>query len=271
MQGCTPSWSAKPSCGRPTRAGRFAICSGELSNPNVSLRAPLRQQFDEVNSDWRPLLQRFADSAAGSTLCTSIDARVAAGEVVFPPRVLRAFELTPLSETRVVILGQDPYHGAGQAEGLAFSVPPGQRLPPSLRNIVRELERDLGLSAPASGTLVRWARHGVLLLNSALTVEQARPGAHAGFGWHVLTDAVIQAAWEDARPKVFMRWGAQAQARPPRIQPLAGHRHLLLQCNHPSPLSATRGPTPFAGCGHFGQASRFLRAAGQGSWDWALA
>jgi uracil-DNA glycosylase len=199
----------------------------------------------------------------------AVDARVAAGAVVYPAAVFRAFELTPLASTKVVILGQDPYHGPGQAEGLAFSVSAGQRVPPSLSNIFRELQRDLGLPPPASGSLAGWAAQGVLLLNTTLTVEDGRPGAHARLGWQTLTDRVVQALAGLPQPLVFMLWGAHAQARAAGIAAGAG-RHLVLQCNHPSPLAANRPPAPFIGCGHFGQASRFLRAAGAGELDWFL-
>ena len=219
--------------------------------------------------DWSPLLQAFADGPAGRALCQAVDARVAAGAAVYPEAVLRAFELTPLANVRAVIVGQDPYHGPGQAEGLAFSVGPGQRLPPSLRNILIEWQRDLGTPQPATGSLQRWAGQGVLLLNTALTVEDGQPGSHAALGWRVLTDAVVRALANASAPKAFLLWGAHAQSQAARVQQ-SGAGHLLLQCNHPSPLAARRGPAPFVGCGHFGQASRFLAAAGRGRLDWAL-
>ena len=238
------------------------------------LQTPLSRLLDAPLGDWQPLLQAWRASAAGRALVAAVDARVAAGAVVHPGAVLRAFELTPLARTRVVILGQDPYHGPGQADGLAFSVPAGQRLPPSLRNIMRELQRDLGLPPPRSGSLVAWAERGVLLLNTTLTVEDGRPASHARLGWQALTGAVIRALAGDPRPKVFLLWGAHAQAHAqvhaPGMQD-AGCGHRVLQCNHPSPLSATRGPAPFVGCGHFGQARRFLAAAGQGPIEWSLA
>ena len=234
------------------------------------LQTPLGRLLDEPLGDWQPLLQAWRASAAGRALVAAVDARVAAGAVVYPGAVLRAFELTPLARTRVVILGQDPYHGPGQAEGLAFSVPAGQRLPPSLRNIMRELQRDLGLPPPRSGSLVAWAERGVLLLNTTLTAEDGRPASHARLGWQVLTGAVIQALAADPRPKAFLLWGAHAQAHALGVQQADGG-HLVLQCNHPSPLSATRGLAPFIGCGHFGQAQRFLATAGQGPIEWSLA
>lgn len=233
------------------------------------LAQPLGRLLDADHGDWTAVLQSWREGAAGQALLAAVDARVAQGCVVYPGQVFRAFELTPMSRTRVVVLGQDPYHGAGQAEGLAFSVPPGQRLPPSLRNIFKELHRDLGLPLPTMGSLVPWADQGVLLLNAALTVEAGRPGAHAKLGWQALTDKVCDVLAADEMPKVFMLWGSHAQARAQRVRAL-GERHLVLECNHPSPLSATRPPRPFIGCGHFGEANRFLVRAGRGAVAWAL-
>ncbi|MNT50951.1 Uracil-DNA glycosylase [compost metagenome] len=160
---------------------------------------------------------------------------------------------------RVVILGQDPYHGRGQAEGLAFSVAPGVPLPPSLRNIFKEMQRDLGAPFPPSpepgGSLVKWAKNGVLLLNTCLTVEEGQPASHAGKGWEALTDAVIRHVAEGPRPVVFMLWGAHAQSKRAFIPQDRGH--LVLTSNHPSPLSALRPPVPFIGNGHFGKARDF--------------
>jgi len=211
-----------------------------------------------VAPDWRPVTEAFFAGATGQALGERLAARLAAGATVFPPQPLRALELTPLADTRVVILGQDPYHGPGQAEGLAFSVAPGVRLPPSLRNIFKEIAREAGqpFVPPASGSLAGWARQGVLLLNTSLTVEQGEAGSHAKLGWETLTDAIVGALARDGRPKVFMLWGAHAQSKAAMID---GH-HLVLQSNHPSPLSATRGPAPFIGNGHFAEANRFLAA-----------
>lgn len=234
---------------------------------------PLAQPLDSLLAGdfgaWQPLLQRWRRSAAGQALVRAVDARVAAGALVYPAQVFRALALTPLSQVRVLILGQDPYHGAGQAEGLAFSVPPGQRPPPSLRNIFKELQRDLGLPAPASGSLLPWARQGVLLLNTTLTVEDGRAGSHARLGWQALTDAICTALAGDTAPKVFMLWGAHAQAKAPLVGAAAAHA--VLQCNHPSPLSALRPPQPFIGSGHFSRANAFLRQAGREPVRWALA
>jgi uracil-DNA glycosylase len=208
-----------------------------------------------VAAGWQPLVERFFASATGTRLLEFLRGRLEAGAAVFPPRPLRALELTPPEAVRVVILGQDPYHGRGQAEGLAFSVAPGVPLPPSLRNIFKELQRDLGTPPPAfpqpGGSLVNWATHGVLLLNTCLTVEEGQPASHSGQGWEVLTDDVIRHVSASQRPVVFMLWGAHAQGKRALID---ASRHQVLLANHPSPLSATRPPLPFIGCGHFGQA-----------------
>ena len=187
---------------------------------------------------------------------------------MYPPRPFRALELTPLSDVRVVILGQDPYHGIGQAHGLAFSVNDGVKPPPSLRNIFKELRRDLGAPPPMSGSLEPWARQGVLLLNTVLTVEEGAPASHAKRGWEELTDSLISTVARDAAPKVFMLWGAHAQAKRGLIE--AAGAHLVLTANHPSPLSAARRPAPFMGCGHFSAANAWLRQRGLSAIDWSL-
>ena len=232
------------------------------------LNRPLDELLAADFGSWQPLLQRWRSSAAGQALVRAVDARVSAGATVYPAQVFRALELTPLPQVRVLILGQDPYHGPGQAEGLAFSVPAGEASPPSLRNIFKELQRDLGLPLPTHGSLHSWARQGVLMLNASLTVEDGQPGSHAKLGWQALTDAICAAVASDAKPKVFMLWGAHAQGRAPL---LSGGGHCLLACNHPSPLSALRPPVPFLGCGHFGLANRFLREAGRDPVDWTPA
>jgi uracil-DNA glycosylase len=219
---------------------------------------------------WQPLVDAWRASDAGRALVAFVDARIAAGATVYPAAPLRALELTPLERVRVVILGQDPYHGPGQAEGLAFSVAGSQRLPPSLRNIFKELARDLGLAPPPQGTLVPWAERGVLLLNTTLTVEDGQPASHARRGWEALTDALIAATAQDPQPKACLLWGAHAQAKAALIES-ARRGHRVLQCNHPSPLSALRPPVPFIGCGHFREADRFLMAAGAVPVDWSLA
>ncbi|OYQ42814.1 uracil-DNA glycosylase [Rhodoferax sp. TH121] len=208
-----------------------------------------------VAPGWQGLTDHFFASDAGQGLLAFLGQRLEAGAVIFPPQPLRALQLTPPEEVRVVILGQDPYHGRGQAEGLAFSVAPGVAFPPSLRNIFKELHRDLGTPPPAfpqpGGSLVKWAQKGVLLLNTCLTVEEGQPASHSGKGWEVLTDAVIRQVSQEAQPAVFMLWGAHAQSKRALID---ASRHLVLVANHPSPLSALRPPAPFIGCGHFSRA-----------------
>jgi uracil-DNA glycosylase len=218
---------------------------------------PLDRQIDRLGTDWRSVIDPWRDSSRGRALVDRLDGCVAAGAKIYPAQVFRALEMTPLAQTRVVILGQDPYHSEGQAEGMAFSVPRGTRIPPSLRNIFKELQRDMGVMPASCGHLGGWAAQGVLLLNSSLTVEDAAPGSHAKWGWHELTDKIVCAAAQDSEPKVFMLWGAHAQSKAPLIYGSA-QQHLVLQCNHPSPLAANRPPTPFVGSGHFGQATRFL-------------
>lgn len=236
-----------------------------------ALARPLERLLAASFGDWQPVLDAWRRSAAGQRLIEAVDARVTAGAAVYPAAVFRALAETPLASTRVVLLGQDPYHGSGQAEGLAFSVPGGVALPPSLRNIFTELRRDMGVPRPTSGSLLPWARRGVLLLNTSLTVEDGQPGAHAKLGWQALTDAIFKAAVEEPSQKAFLLWGAHAQAKLPLVAAGApSGRHEVLQSNHPSPLAAARPPLPFIGCGHFGKASRFLAAAGRGDMDWTL-
>ena len=208
-----------------------------------------------VAKGWKAEVDGFFAGSKGQALLEFLGQRLAEGAVIFPPQPLRALELTPPEQVRVVILGQDPYHGRGQAEGLAFSVASGIGLPPSLRNIFKELQRDLGTPPPAfpipGGSLVSWATHGVLLLNTCLTVEEGLPASHAGRGWEVLTDAVIRQVADGDRPVVFMLWGAHARSKRTLID---AKRHKVLLANHPSPLSALRPPMPFIGCGHFSEA-----------------
>ncbi|MBC7599960.1 MAG: uracil-DNA glycosylase [Polaromonas sp.] len=212
-----------------------------------------------VAPDWGSVVDAFFASATGQKLLAFLRSRLGDGAVIFPPQPLRALELTPQGEVRMVILGQDPYHGRGQAEGLAFSVAPGVALPPSLRNIFKELQRDRGTPPPQfpvpGGSLVSWAAQGVLLLNTCLTVEEGRPASHAGKGWEMLTDSVIRQVSAGDHPVIFMLWGAHAQSKRVLIDE---NRHKVLLANHPSPLSALRPPLPFIGCGHFSQARDWL-------------
>jgi uracil-DNA glycosylase len=233
-----------------------------------ALAQPLGRVLDRAPPSWASIVEGWRASPDGKRLERFVAERQAKGAMIYPAAVLRALELTPRPAVRLVILGQDPYHGAGQAEGLAFSVPAGQRLPPSLRNIFKELGRDLGLAFPKHGHLGRWARHGVLLLNTALTVEAGRPASHAKQGWEALTDRIVECLSECQGPLVFLLWGGHAQGR--AHWPAAAGRHKVLIANHPSPLSARRGPAPFGGCGHFSAANRFLVEHGQAPIDWSV-
>ena len=214
-----------------------------------------------VAAGWQPLVDGFFTSTAGLALLAFLGQRLEDAACIFPPLPLRALQLTPPEAVRVVILGQDPYHGRGQAEGLAFSVAPGVPFPPSLRNIFKEMQRDMGTPIPAlpqpGGSLVNWAQNGVLLLNTCLTVEEGHPASHSGKGWELLSDAIIQQVSQQAQPAVFMLWGAHARSKRGLIDT---SRHLVLTANHPSPLSALRPPLPFIGCGHFSQAREWCAA-----------
>lgn len=186
--------------------------------------------------------------------------------VVYPPAddILNAFHFTPLSKVKVLILGQDPYHNVNQAHGLSFSVKPGEDIPPSLQNIYKELNEDLGCYIPNNGYLEKWAREGVLLLNTVLTVRAHQANSHQGRGWEQFTDAVINAVNEQDRPIVYMLWGRPAQSKAPM---LTNPKHLILKAPHPSPLSAYRG---FFGCKHFSMANEFLEKNGVEPIDWQI-
>ena len=245
------------------------LFGGDMEAPTQLRNADPRDW--PVAPGWQALVDSFFASAAGHQLLAFLQARLDAGAVIFPPQPLRALELTPPDAVRVVILGQDPYHGRGQSHGLAFSVAPGVRIPPSLRNIFKEIQRDLGVPPPAfpapGGSLVAWAQQGVLLLNACLTVEEAQPASHARQGWELLTQALLSHIAQGTRPVVFMLWGAHAQAKRALIS--ADRGHLVLCANHPSPLSALRPPVPFIGCGHFGQAQQFLSEWSDSPAPWA--
>jgi uracil-DNA glycosylase len=235
-----------------------------LGNQAVNTAWQGNLSTQELSGDWRSQTEHFLNSAAGHTLQQFLRERLAAGAVIYPPEPFRALQLTPLLAVRVVILGQDPYHGAGQGEGLAFSVKPGVKLPPSLRNIFKERQRDMGLALPAHGSLLAWAAQGVLLLNTTLTVEDGQPASHAKRGWELLTDALVTACAQKKESVVFMLWGGHAQAKQGLIeQHNLDARHLVLTANHPSPLAALRPPQPFIGCGHFSRARNFLQQKGQ--------
>ncbi len=238
--------------------------------PDNRLDGPLRERLLRVPAAWRALAQAFADSPQGRQLCEQVDARRDAGVEIYPRQPLRALPEGGPAAVKVVILGQDPYHGPGEAEGLAFSVPPGVRRPPSLRNIHQELADDLGLPIPSHGSLVAWVEQGVLLLNTSLTVERDRPASHARLGWEALTDAIVQAVASEREPCVFLLWGGHAQAKTMLIESAGGGRHAVLASNHPSPLSARRPPLPFLGSRPFSRANACLTVWGRGEVDWRL-
>jgi uracil-DNA glycosylase len=187
------------------------------------------------------------------------------GKVVFPPGplIFNAFNRTPFDRVKVVIMGQDPYHGTGQANGLCFSVNPGIRIPPSLVNIFKELQQDLGIPPPADGNLQKWADQGVLLLNASLTVRAHTPNSHAGKGWEQFTDSVISTLSAERKGLVFLLWGRNAQAK----EGLISGQHAILKAAHPSPFSASNG---FFGCRHFSRANELLRGSGYEPVDWRL-
>ena len=199
-------------------------------------------------------------------LSTFLRAEKVAGKRIYPPapKIFAALDATPFDAVEVVILGQDPYHGAGQAHGLCFSVPPGVPVPPSLDNIFKEIQRDLGIARPDHGCLLPWAQRGVLLLNSVLTVEDGKPGSHQSKGWEGFTDHVIDTLARERMGLVFMLWGSYAQAKGKLID---NRRHCVLKAPHPSPLSAYRG---FIGCAHFSAANRWLAGRGAKQVDWSL-
>ncbi len=255
----------------------------------VEVGAPRLTQWSPsdwpVHPDWQPVLDAFWRSPQGVSLASFLQSRLDAGAVVYPKHPLWALQLTPLSQVRVVILGQDPYHGPHQAQGLSFSVAPGVKIPPSLRNIFKELQRDLNQPAPQSGSLEAWAKRGVLLLNTSLTVEDGQPASHAKRGWEQLTDALLAEVARTVPACVYMLWGGHAQAKAELIERessaqlavFVGLRDtapsvreaLVLKANHPSPLSALRPPLPFIGCSHFSKAKAWL-AQRNLSLDWNL-
>lgn len=215
---------------------------------------------------WKQALHAEFDKPYMRALGDFLRSEKAAGKIIYPPGplIFNALNSTPLDRTKVVILGQDPYHGPGQAHGLAFSVQPGVAVPPSLQNIFKELKRDLNLPIPQHGYLQSWADQGVLLLNTSLTVEAGQAGSHAKKGWQPFTDKVIEVVSAHQPNLVFLLWGAHAQSKQPLID---ATRHLVLRSAHPSPLSAHRG---FLGNGHFSHCNRFLVQHGLQPIDWTL-
>lgn len=223
---------------------------------------------DAVPESWRAALAPVLQTPESRRLGGWLTREEANGKTIYPPRGqrLRALELTPLDAVKVVILGQDPYHGPGQAHGLCFSVPEGIATPPSLVNIYKELASDLGIARRPHGNLEHWARQGVLLLNTCLTVEAGRAGSHAGKGWEAITDAAVAAVAARPEPSVFILWGSHARNKAAKVPELGpGTRHLVLTSPHPSPLSAHAG---FFGSKPFSKANAFLAAQGRGPIDW---
>lgn len=225
---------------------------------------------DSLPESWQSTLAPVLQTAEARRLGGWLRAEEQAGKTIYPPRGSRlaALSVTPLDSVRVVILGQDPYHGPGQAHGLSFSVQDGVKVPPSLVNIFKELESDLGIPRPQTGNLTPWARQGVLLLNNTLTVEAGQAGSHAGRGWDAITDAAVEAVAANGQPTVFVLWGSHAKKKAGRVRGLgSGEHHLVLTSPHPSPLSAHSG---FFGSRPFSQANAFLESHGRGVIDWSL-
>ena len=238
----------------------------QLDLRSKALQANCMVNAIKLDGSWRePLAEEFA-SPYMAVLRSFLVSEKSKGKTIFPKgsEWFRALDLTPLNKVRVVILGQDPYHGPGQAHGLCFSVRPGVRPPPSLLNIFKELESDLGVARPNQGFLEHWAQQGVLLLNSVLTVENGLAASHKDKGWERFTDAVIRLVAAQLQPTVFLLWGSYAQKKAAFVDT---SRHLVLKAAHPSPLSAHNG---FLGCKHFSQTNAFLEAKDQPAIDWSL-
>lgn len=220
----------------------------------------------ELHPSWQAVLGHELEQPYMHNLRDFLKAEKAAGKVIFPPgpQIFNAFNHTPFQQVRVVIIGQDPYHAPGQAHGLSFSVQPGVKNPPSLVNIFKEIEADLGIRMSGSGDLTPWADQGVLLLNATLTVEQANAGSHQGKGWEQFTDAAIRALNEQREGLVFVLWGSYAQKKGAVID---SHKHLVLKSVHPSPLSAHRG---FFGNRQFSRINDYLISRGEAPIQWQL-
>ncbi len=221
-------------------------------------------QIKQLHSSWSQLLASEFQEPYMAQLFHFLEQQNLAGKVVYPPTnlIFSAFNITHFNNVKVVILGQDPYHGENQANGLSFSVPKDIKIPPSLKNIFKEIQKDLNLPIPNHGCLRQWAEQGVLLINATLTVEKSNPGSHQNKGWEKFTDKVIDILNVNTQGLVFMLWGGYAQKKGVRIDT---NKHLILTSPHPSPLSAYRG---YFGCGHFSLANRYLASQGQSAIDW---
>lgn len=220
----------------------------------------------DLQGAWLALLQEEFDKDYMHTLRTFLAEEKAQGKLIYPPGklIFNALNSTPFDDVRVVILGQDPYHGPGQAHGLCFSVPEGVRTPPSLQNIFKEIKNDLKLAIPSHGCLTAWPQQGVLLLNAVLTVAHKQAGSHANKGWEQFTDKIIELLNQQRKGLVFFLWGSYAHKKGQLIDE---QKHLVLKSVHPSPLSAHRG---FFGNGHFSEANAYLQAQGLNAIDWSL-
>ena len=223
----------------------------------------MSQNSPQIEESWREALRDEFESPYFAELKNFLKEEKSRYRIFPPgPLIFSAFNFTPLPAVKVVIIGQDPYHGFGQAHGLCFSVPDGVQVPPSLVNIYKELHDDLGIPIPKSGNLEKWAKQGVLLLNATLTVRAGQAGSHQGKGWEVFTDTVIRTVSDLRAGVVFLLWGKYAQDKQALIDP---QKHYILKAPHPSPLSANRG---FFGCKHFSKTNKFLEENGLGAIDW---
>lgn len=223
----------------------------------------------EIEPSWRQVLDKELKQPYLLELAAFVEREYSSGCAIYPPKelIFNAFLQTPYNQVKVLVMGQDPYHGPGQAHGLSFSVPQGIPLPPSLQNIYKELSSDLGVNPSTDGCLLPWARQGVLLLNATLTVKQGEPMSHHGKGWERFTDAVIEAVCQRTDPVIFVLWGKSAQDKCKRVRELKNSQHVLLTAPHPSPLSAHNG---FFGCRHFSQINSHLERLGKKMITWNL-
>ena len=230
--------------------------------PDSFLNTPLNL----TSSDWFHCFEEVEKRSSVDAIEQALKKRIEQKEIILPPSqdIFNAFRLCPFKDLKVVILGQDPYHHPGQAHGLSFSVPNGIKIPPSLRNIYKALNQDLGLSIPVTGNLTRWAEQGVLLLNSIMTVSAFKPASHRKIGWETFTDVLIQLISERKESAVFMLWGNYARSK---AQLIDASRHLILEAPHPSPLSAHQG---FFTCRHFSKCNTYLEQQGKEAIDWSI-
>jgi uracil-DNA glycosylase len=252
---------------KPEPAGTPPLSPAPAQN---AFRGGLLDHLHSLPPEWQDAFSGEPVQAILRKLDAFLDERLAEGVEIYPLRPFRALLETRPQDVQVVLIGQDPYHGPNQAQGLAFSVPDACRTPPSLRNMFAELAKEYPERFERQrNSLVRWARQGVLLLNTSLTVEAHQAGSHARRGWETVTDAILLHVLRQARPKAFLLWGSHAQSKQAllRDHPPAGPVHVLC-ANHPSPLSATRPPRPFMGCGHFRAASDWLQEQGEAGIDW---